>query len=312
MSPVNRLLAALQVIVRTPHIAAYLREHDPQALAQAERAIAGGEAGLSGDAQVAQRAALEGAIDACQAALLPADAGVHCGECNGTGKLTRLGGDWGKTAESEVSCWACSGTGRTQAVPPPAGLRYADILAAGTLALNAMQHRAPAQAAAECEHGYAQNCRACDPDGTPADDGGGYKPEAAVLYDGTPDSGSLRRATAADKADKARRIAEMNDGFRRQVCRGALCGPGRCVITAGIAALDVLQQMVILEMVATDTTFTEANDPHREHDFGKLEFRGRRVFWKIDYYADDSMTCGAEAPEEAAYRVLTVMWAEEY
>lgn len=31
-----------------------------------------------------------------------------CGECGGRGVLTRLGGDWGATAETEVPCWACS------------------------------------------------------------------------------------------------------------------------------------------------------------------------------------------------------------
>jgi DnaJ-class molecular chaperone len=41
----------------------------------------------------------------------PAD---ECGECNGTGTLTRLGGDWGKTPDTEVACWSCKGTGKTQ------------------------------------------------------------------------------------------------------------------------------------------------------------------------------------------------------
>lgn len=30
-----------------------------------------------------------------------------CSECNGTGKLTRLGGDLGKTPDTEVPCWKC-------------------------------------------------------------------------------------------------------------------------------------------------------------------------------------------------------------
>jgi hypothetical protein len=36
---VHALLAALQVITRTPHIRAYLTEHDPKALQQADKAI---------------------------------------------------------------------------------------------------------------------------------------------------------------------------------------------------------------------------------------------------------------------------------
>ncbi len=35
-----------------------------------------------------------------------------CGECGGTGKLTKLGGDWGKTPDTEVTCWKCNGTGK--------------------------------------------------------------------------------------------------------------------------------------------------------------------------------------------------------
>lgn len=36
----------------------------------------------------------------------------NCIECNGTGKLTSLGGDWGARHESEVTCWRCKGSGR--------------------------------------------------------------------------------------------------------------------------------------------------------------------------------------------------------
>lgn len=35
-----------------------------------------------------------------------------CGECNGTGKLTQLGGDWGKTPDKLVDCWKCKGSGK--------------------------------------------------------------------------------------------------------------------------------------------------------------------------------------------------------
>lgn len=32
-----------------------------------------------------------------------------CSECNGKGTLTQLGGDWGKTPETQVPCWKCKG-----------------------------------------------------------------------------------------------------------------------------------------------------------------------------------------------------------
>ena len=42
----------------------------------------------------------------------PATPAAPCAECGGRGTLTRLGGDWGKTPESEVACWACKGVGQ--------------------------------------------------------------------------------------------------------------------------------------------------------------------------------------------------------
>ncbi len=41
---------------------------------------------------------------------------TRCGECNGKGVLTVLGGDWGKAHSSEAECWACKGSGRVGAL----------------------------------------------------------------------------------------------------------------------------------------------------------------------------------------------------
>lgn len=35
-----------------------------------------------------------------------------CGECNGTGQLFVLGGDWGRTPENYRVCWRCDGSGK--------------------------------------------------------------------------------------------------------------------------------------------------------------------------------------------------------
>lgn len=56
--------------------------------------------------------------------------------------------------------------------------------------------------------------------------------------------------------------------------------------------------------------FTEDNDPYNEHDFGAVDFQGKKYFWKFDYYNGD-YTAGAEDGEPMK-RVLTVMLAEEY
>ena len=59
--------------------------------------------------------------------------------------------------------------------------------------------------------------------------------------------------------------------------------------------------------------FDDANDPYGEHDFGSCEHRGRKVFWKIDYY-DKTLESGSENPADPAIttRVLTIMLADEY
>ena len=87
---------------------------------------------------------------------------------------------------------------------------------------------------------------------------------------------------------------------------------GRCVLTRGVHLLDPDVKMSILAKVSAFDKFTEDNDPHGEHDFGALEILGvGKVFWKIDYYDDAQMEFGAE-DKETAYRVLTIMLADDY
>ncbi len=107
------------------------------------------------------------------------------------------------------------------------------------------------------------------------------------------------------------RIAEINGEFRVAV----LTEPqknGRCILTQGVHRLDPDVKMSILQKVKAFDTFTEDNDPYREHDFGTIEMMGvGKVFWKIDYYADENVDAGAEDIENA-YRVLIIMLAEDY
>lgn len=103
------------------------------------------------------------------------------------------------------------------------------------------------------------------------------------------------------------KIRELNDQFRRL--------PKAVVVTAGIDALggEAVAE-IIYGRVATFNDFTPDNDPYGEHDFGAFDYQGKKIFWKIDYYADDSLTYGSENPASAAAttRVLTVMLASEY
>ena len=108
--------------------------------------------------------------------------------------------------------------------------------------------------------------------------------------------------------DATLEIRRLNDSFRR-----SLSGGGKRLMTAGIAALPPQDQAAILAKVMAFDAFTEANDPHGEHDFGAFDHAGHRIFWKIDYY-DLSIECGSENPADRAKttRVLTIMLAEEY
>jgi hypothetical protein len=97
-----------------------------------------------------------------------------------------------------------------------------------------------------------------------------------------------------------RTIADLNDDYRRN---------GRFLVTAGIAALDSLDGLV--EAVRDYDDFTPDNDPYGEHDFGKLEWEGEDVLWKIDYY-DTNLSQWEDPLSPECQRVLTIMFAEEY
>jgi len=114
---------------------------------------------------------------------------------------------------------------------------------------------------------------------------------------------------------QAARIAALNDEFRRAAGLTRTAIPGRCFVTAGVAALGRETQAEILDRVRNFSDFTPGNDPYREHDFGSIDLAcGERVFWKIDAYADADMEHGSEGPAdpERSFRVLTIMLAAEY
>jgi hypothetical protein len=117
--------------------------------------------------------------------------------------------------------------------------------------------------------------------------------------------------------EKPQQIAELNDRFRSR-CGIPVLGehvPGRFVFTRGIAALSPETQICIWAAVRDFNDFTAGNDPYGEHDLGAFTIEGapERVFWKIDYYADESCTAGADDPADPAksFRVLTVMLVSE-
>ena len=116
------------------------------------------------------------------------------------------------------------------------------------------------------------------------------------------------------------KIAELNDRFRKSTLSldPVAISLGKKLMTSGIQALGLIATVEIAERVAAFDSFTQDNDPHREHDFGSFAHDGNRIFWKIDYYDRASFgtghDLGSENPSDPAktLRVLTIMLASEY
>ena len=100
---------------------------------------------------------------------------------------------------------------------------------------------------------------------------------------------------------RAKRICELNDGFRR-----SLAG-GRVLMTAGVLAQGQTFARQALAAVRAFDAFIPDDDPHGEHDFGAIEIDGRRLFWKIDYYEPTGQTGSSDpADPTLTLRVLTI------
>lgn len=102
-------------------------------------------------------------------------------------------------------------------------------------------------------------------------------------------------------------IKTLNDNFRHTFTGG------RVLLTAGIAAMSSEDKANIISLVQNFNDFTEDNDPYEEHDFGSFDYKGNKIFWKIDYY-DEKMYGGSENPADPTKttRILTIMLAEDW
>lgn len=105
-----------------------------------------------------------------------------------------------------------------------------------------------------------------------------------------------------------RRVRELNDTFRT-----TLQGNGSVLVTSGVQASGESFTAAAIQAVQQFDAFGPDNDPWGEHDFGAVEIKGEKVFWKIDCY-DPSLKAGSENPanEALTHRVLTIMLASEY
>lgn len=102
-------------------------------------------------------------------------------------------------------------------------------------------------------------------------------------------------------------IAKLNDLMRQGMING------RFMMTQGVLSMgdDVITEL--MQLVANFNTFTPDNDPYGEHDFGSINHKGTKYFWKIDYHDTDYQYHSPDpASTEVTNRVLTLMQAGEY
>ena len=74
--------------------------------------------------------------------------------------------------------------------------------------------------------------------------------------------------SAAEASEQSHRIRVLNDFFRTTFLGG------RVVMTAGVAALPIDLQAGAILAVQQFSEFTQENDPHGQHDFGRIEVGG--------------------------------------
>jgi len=81
-----------------------------------------------------------------------------------------------------------------------------------------------------------------------------------------------------DEESKTRKIAELNDAFRKTFVGGQV------FMTPGIDALDERTKAEVITAVMEFDSFDEGNDPYGEHDYGTVQIAGKTYVWKINTY----------------------------
>ena len=113
-------------------------------------------------------------------------------------------------------------------------------------------------------------------------------------------------------------IAMQNDAFRKLACLGIAPDQpiaGRMHVTRSLAEAEGGFMEEAVKATGEFNVFEAENDPDGCHDFGAVDIRGQKIFWKIDLYeADSDFRFGAETPENPSttVRVLTIMMASDW
>ena len=119
-------------------------------------------------------------------------------------------------------------------------------------------------------------------------------------------------ATGQDKYNSTTmRVRRLNDEFRRKLID--VTGRNKVILTDGVVALGEESFNTLIMEVRTFEDFNGANDPYGEHDFGRIDFKGEKYFFKIDYYDNSLKLHSADKSNpDLTRRVLTIMRADEY
>ena len=110
-------------------------------------------------------------------------------------------------------------------------------------------------------------------------------------------------------------IARLNDALRQSVHNP---GVNQVVMTAGVAEMigdtglfrGFQRRAELLRTVRDYDAFGPDVDPHGERDFGRFEFAGEALYWKIDLYEDPDVKSANDPP--AITRVITIMLPSDY
>ncbi len=106
---------------------------------------------------------------------------------------------------------------------------------------------------------------------------------------------------------KSATVARLNDTLRTEGIGGDI------LLTLGVQNLSHSVRANVLSAIREFSDFSEDNDPHGEHDFGRVTLDGVNYFFKVDYY--DTAYKGLSpdtADPNVTRRVLTIMRADEY
>jgi Protein of unknown function (DUF3768). len=137
----------------------------------------------------------------------------------------------------------------------------------------------------------------------------------SIILDGTLQKIAQQFLEPDNEVDaKTKRIAQLNDECRKTVMMPIFGKrPCRVMLTQGISSLSPEDQVLICAKVRDFKDFSEGDNPYGERDFGAFDFKGQKIFWKIDCY-DNNLAFGSEDPSDPKQttRVLTILLASEY